>query len=237
MSRNKALNKPRPAASPEKPDQPAKPAEPAPPTALSTQLVRYVRGFGVGVALGLAPFLGVLPIPGFSALLDMYPESMRGWLIPLSGILMGILAVFVEFLGTRIPPAAILRKWFKMGLAVWAVSFLALLFLYPRWVARVEVGDGSRTPAFVTGSDAVPLRPPTSPCKCPAGQTAEECIADVGLALGPIRECFGSGAVTTATQVLAILYFLLTGGFVFIVGLLLLLQQPAAKAEVAGPAG
>lgn len=203
--------------------------KPAPPTSLSGQLIRYVRGFGVGVALGLAPFLGVLPIPGFSALLDMYPESMRGWLIPLSGLLMGILAVWIEFLGTKIPRAGLLRKWFKMGLAVWAVSFLGLLFLYPRWVARVEIEDGTRTPAFVTGSDVVPSRPPASPCKCPAGQSAEECIAEVSLALGPIRECFGSGSVTTATQVLAILYFLLTGTFVFVVGLLLLLQQPAAK--------
>lgn len=230
MSRNKVRNKPKPAASQEKP---AKSAEPTPPTALSAQLVRYVRGFGVGVALGLAPFLGVLPIPGFSALLDMYPESMRGWLIPLSGILMGILAVSIEFLGTKIPPAATLRKWFKMGLAVWTGSFLGLLFLYPRWVARVEIGDGSRTPAFITGSDVVPPRPPASPCKCPAGQTAEECIADVGLALGPIRECFGSGAVTTATQALALLYFLLTGTFVFVVGVLLLLQQPASQKESA----
>lgn len=205
------------------------------PTPLASQLVRYVRGFGVGVALGLAPFLGILPIPGFSALLDMYPESMRGWLIPLSGILMGILAVSVEFLGTKIPPAATLRKWFKMSLAVWVVSFLGLLFLYPRWVARVEVGDGTHTPAFVTGSDVVPLRPPSSPCKCPAGQAAEGCIADIGLAQGPVRECFGSGAITTANQVLALLYFLLTGTFVLIAGLLLLLQQPASRAESEAP--
>jgi hypothetical protein len=213
----------------------SRPPTPKPPSSVTRQLVRYVRGFGVGVALGLAPFLGVLPIPGFSALLDMYPESMRGWLIPLSGILMGILAVSIEFLGTKIPPAAILRKWFKVGLAVWAVSFLGLLFLYPRWVARVEVGDGTRTPAFVTGSDVVPPRPPSSPCKCPAGQAAEECIADVGLALGPIRECFGSGQVTTATQVLALLYFLLTGTFVLVVGLLLLLQQPASRGRARRP--
>lgn len=234
-SKSKALNiRPASTAAP-------KPAGPAPPTALSTQLVRYVRGFGVGVALGLAPFLGVLPIPGFSALLDMYPESMRGWIIPLSGILMGVLAVSVEFLGLKIPPAAILRKWFKISLAVWAVAFLGLLFLYPRWVVRLEVGDGTRTPAFVTGTDVVPVRPPASPCKCPAGQSAEECVADIGAAQGRIRECFGSGSITTATQVLAILYFLLTGAFVLIVGLLLLLQQPVSGFpqdgdEVARPA-
>ncbi len=208
-------------------------ARPKPPSPLAAQLVRAILWFGVGVAAGLAPFLGKLPFPGFSALLEIYPEGMKGWLIPLSGFLMGVVAVWIEFLGVKLPSQAFLRRWFQRSLIAVAAAFVALLLLYPYLVTRAAIEDGSRYAAFVTGTDRVPLRPPGSPCDCPEGQSAEECIGDAGLTLGHVRECFGSRRVTVSTQGLAVLYLLMTGGFASTVGFLVLLKQkrPAAKSS------
>ena len=200
-----------------------KPASP-----LSSQLVRYVRWFSVGVVLGMAPFLGVLPIPGFKALLDMYPLFMQSWLIPLASILMGMVAILVEFLGARLPRSPVLRRGFTWTLAVWSAAFLTLLFLYPLWVTRVEVDGGKRSVALVTGNTIVPPQPAGSECECTPGQPAKKCISV--LLEESIEECFGSQRVTFATQILALLYLVLTGSFVLVVGFLILFQQ-----SIAGP--
>jgi len=193
---------------------------------LSSKLVRYVRWFSVGVVLGLAPFLGILPIPGFSALLEMYPYFMRGWLIPLASLLMGVVAILIEVLGTKIPRPAVVRRGFWRTLAVWSAAFLTLLYLYPRWVARVEIDGGQRSAALVTGSTVVPPLPPGSKCQCTPGEPAKACISV--LLEEHIEACFGSERVAFATQVLALLYLVLTGSFVLIVGFLILLQQSMA---------
>lgn len=208
-------------------------ARPKPPSPLAAQLVRAILWFGVGVAAGLAPFLGKLPFLGFSALLEIYPQGMKGWLIPLSGFLMGGVAVGIEYLGLKLPSQALLRRRFQWSLGTVAVAFTLLLLGYPYLVTRVPLGDGSRFATFVTGTDRVPSRPPGSPCNCPEGHSAEECIADVGLTEGHVRECFGSRRVTVSTQGLAVLYLLMTGGFASTVGFLVLLKQkrPAAKSS------
>jgi hypothetical protein len=200
-----------------------KPGNPIPaPNPLARELLRYVRWFGVGVALGLAPFLGALPIPGFSPLLDIYPLQMRGWLLPLSGILMGGVAVRIDFLSLRLPSRASLRRSFLWSLGIWLAAFVALVLLYPYLVARVSIGDGTRFAAVVTGTDMVPRHPPDSPCKCPESQSAERCAGNIGLEESRVRECFGSRRVTRGNQALAVLYLLVTGSFVAAVGFHLL---------------
>jgi hypothetical protein len=201
---------------------------PTAPTSLSGDLLRHVRWFGVGVALGLAPFLGALPIPGFSALLSIYPQFMRGWLLPLAGILMGVLAALVEFHSVRLPSLASLRRRFSWSLVVWFAAFVSLALLYPFLVTRVSLGDGSQVEAFVTGTDIVPSRPPGSLCECPEGQSAERCIGSIGIDESRIKECFGSRRVTLGSQILGVLYLLLTGSFMLVVGFLLLLRKKAA---------
>src|SRR4051812_25046827 len=69
----------------------------SPPTPLAKRFVRSVLGFGVGVGLGLAPFLGKLGVPGFSALLSLFPEALSAFLIPVSAFLMGMLAAVTQF--------------------------------------------------------------------------------------------------------------------------------------------
>ena len=195
------------------------------PNPLARELLRYVRWFGIGVALGLAPFLGALPIPGFSPLLDIYPLQMRGWLLPLSGILMGGVAVRIDFLSLRLPSRAALRRGFLWSLGIWLAALVALILLYPYLVARVAIGDGTRFAAVVTGTDTVPHRPPGSLCKCPESQSAERCVGDIGLEESRVRECFGSRRVTRGNQAMAVLYFLVTGSFVAAIGFHLLSRR------------
>ena len=72
-----------------------------PATSLSKKFVRYIIGFGVGVAVGLAPYLGILNVPFFKPLLSLIPEAVRGTAIPLSAALMGIVAVVIQSYGSE----------------------------------------------------------------------------------------------------------------------------------------
>src|SRR5882724_5196164 len=89
-------------------EEPNKSAQ-SPPTRTAKKFVRYMVGFGVSVAVGLAPYLGTLHVPLFSSLLDLIPEPIRGTVIPLSAALMGVVAVIVEWYGWERQDLA----WFK----------------------------------------------------------------------------------------------------------------------------
>jgi hypothetical protein len=206
------------------------------PTPLATELVRRILGFGVWVGVGLAPFLGRVRVPGFSALLDMYPFTLRGWLIPISGLLMGMTALVVEFAAGRRVPQRTLTRWFIRTVVLFAASFGLLLVLYLFLVVRVDgppppEGQGGEAVAYavVTGGLEVPPQPPSSECECKAGETAEQCIGNVTLNPANVRRCFGSQRVALASLALAALYLALTGSFAAGVGLLLLTQRAGAK--------
>src|SRR5437016_3481091 len=72
---------------------------PPPPPPLARRWIRYLLGFGVSVAIGLAPYLGKVHVPLFSPLLDLIPESLQTTILPLSSALMGIVAVGVQWYG------------------------------------------------------------------------------------------------------------------------------------------
>ncbi len=199
---------------------------PKPPTATAKQLLQYVLWFGVGLVVGLAPFLGAgLRIPGFSAVLDMYPFTLQGWLIPVSGILMGAIAAYVEFLSLERPAKRTLRRRFGWSLGVWAASFATLVVAYTLTVSHFANGD--HPVAVATGTLTVPPRPPGSQCGCVVGQSAEVCVSNLNLRPEVIRDCFGSQRVVLTELGLAALYLLLTGSFVLAVGFLVLRQQAA----------
>lgn len=201
---------------------------PAPPP-LTQTLVRRILGFGVWVAIGLAPFLGKVRVPGFTALLELYPPSLR-WLIPLSGILMGAVALTVEYVGDRHLEESSLDRWFRRGLIVWVASFVLLLALYPFLVTRVEFATAGEPGAwdsasFVTGGLTVPAHPPGYPCECAAGTPADRCIESISFNDVNVRTCFGPTRVAFSNLALAAVYLLLTGSFAAAVGVLVLRQR------------
>jgi hypothetical protein len=195
------------------------------------RLIQYVVSFGVAFAVGLAPFLGKLKVRGFSAFIDIYPVDVQDWLIPVSGLLMGMIAVIIKVLANGEPSEEKLNRWFGRTVIVFGSAFVFVLVLYLLFVTRVETtvtrGDGTsdRTSvAVMTGSREVPPQPPGSPCTCAERQSASQCVQAISINPMNVRACFGEQRVAFATLALSAMYLALTGSFVAAVGLLLLLD-------------
>lgn len=189
-----------------------------PPTALARRFVRYVVGFGVGVAVGMAPFLGVLEVPGFQALVSLYPRELRATLIPLSAFLMGLVAVAVQFYaGSSISRRALGRR-FRRGLAVLLIGFLLMIVLYTLFVVRVELDGGESAVAVTVGWTRLPS------CGCTA-ESDVDCVGELSLSSRAIESCWGGRQLRVVRLILILSYLLVTGGFGALVGLLLLSEE------------
>jgi len=212
-------------------------ATPKAPSRFAEQYLKYVVGFGVWFVIGLAPFLGKLKVPGFSALIELYPPSLQEWLIPLSGIFMGMMAVTVQFMASQKTRAARIRRWFALTVIVFVASFLVLVCVYVFTVTRVgrviargtNEAPGFMTLAVVTGTRTVPKQPAGTECTCVERQPAARCVADISVNPDHIDTCFGSDRVAFATLGLVLLYLGVTGSFAAAVGLLLIAERVAAR--------
>lgn len=205
-----------------------------PPSRFAWRFLKYLLGFGVWFVIGLAPLLGNAHVRFFSAVIDLYPESIRDWLIPVSGLLMGMMGVVVEFAAGQslVPPAV--RRWFRRATIVFTASLFLLIGTYLFTVVHVLTAqrDGStKRFAYVTGTLSVPADKAPS-CTCPPNTPAQECV-EGGTSDVAIRACFGPNRVAIATLVLALLYLFVTGAFAAAVGLLLLAQKKSEAAPVA----
>lgn len=204
---------------------------PAAPTALGRKYVRYVVGFGVGVAVGMAPFLGLLDVPLFAPLLSMFPASVRATAIPLSAFLMGLVAVGIQFAsGERVS-----RRWLRWSFMVTflalVVGLVVLLSLYTGnvlTVPNVEGADGRTLDVrLVVGGDRPD--PPPPGCECPQTLGDVSCIQEIGFENA--AACWGRRQVARAEQALTLAYLFLTGGFGALIGLLLLQEGSRKKAS------
>jgi hypothetical protein len=208
------------------------PPKVATPSPFANSFARRILGFAVWFAIGLAPFLGKVRVPGFTAVIEMYPLTLQRWLIPLSGLVMGMIAVAIEFASERHHLRRTLTRWFIGTVAAFVVSLIVLLYLYKGVVTgveqsvRLENGEISQfTQAVVTASTRVPSPLPDPDCGCRPGQTAAKCLVAISLAPENIDVCFGSEAVSDATVHLALVYLALTSSFAAAVGLLMLDQR------------
>lgn len=201
------------------------------PTSLAWRFVKYLLGFGVWFVIGLAPLLGAKKIPLFSAVIDLYPDAVRWWLIPLSGLLMGMMGVVVEFASGQAPDLAVVKPWFRRAAIVFLVAFLLLIVVYAFTVvlvAQVQPGGTTERFATITGTLTVPGdKAPT--CACVPGTPAQECV-EGGTSEAAVRACFGPNRIAIATLLLALLYLTVTGAFAASVGLLLLSQRQKKNA-------
>src|SRR6185436_21135171 len=109
-----------------------------PPSGTTYRFVKLILGFGVWIAIGLAPFLGRLNVPVFTAVIAMYPASVQNWLIPLSGLFMGMIAVVVEFASGEDIPREVLAGKLRRSAWLFGVSVLALMATYVFTVQHAE---------------------------------------------------------------------------------------------------
>ena len=202
---------------------------PSPPTPLARRYVRYVLGFGVGVAVGLAPFLGLLDIPLFAPLLSMFPDSLRSTAVPLSSFVMGLVAVGIQFAaGERVPRRRI-RRWFVIAFAAILAALVVVAILYTELVRVVpgvsEVeGEGALYVPIVVGLSR-PV-PPLAGCGCEPRQDDVECIREMGFA--NVDKCWGR-QVRRSELLLTLSYLFVTGSFGALIGLLLLQEDAREK--------
>jgi hypothetical protein len=186
----------------------------APDTPLTRRLVRAVLGFGVGVAIGLAPYLGTVAVPGFRPLLELYPLSIRDTMIPLAAALMGIVAVCVEWYGSDRLSAAWLSRSFRRALTIVVAGLLLVVVVHTTFVVKVVIDGGRETVSFVVGWSRQPS------CKCGPELSDAQCITDV-TTFNPasIDTCWGDRNVRFAKLSLILSYLVFTGGFGGLVGL------------------
>lgn len=190
--------------------------KPKPPTKLAKQFVRYLVGFGVGVAIGLAPYLGKLDVPLFTPLLTLIPITIQDTVLPLSAALMGIIAVIVEWYGRERLAKRTLRKIFIRSLVLVLGAFLVLLVVHTLLVVRVPVDGGEDAVSFLVGFER-PIRPP-----CAADVSDTECIKLLTFDPSRISAFWGDKAIRISKLTLMLSYLFFTGMFGYLVGILLL---------------
>ena len=194
------------------------------PSTLAGRYTRYVAGFGVAVPLGLAPFLGMVRVPGFSALLELFPQGTRTFLIATSAMLMGFVAIGIQFYAGETIRRGLVAKRFKATLILILISFFALVVIYSIRVLKVhDPATGEDQPVILGWSRLSEAEG----CGCPDAVGDEACAE--GLAYD-LRTCWPHhGQVSLA---LHLLYMVLTGGFGALIGLLLL-QEEAKRQQKA----
>lgn len=192
---------------------------------LAAYWVRLVLGFGVSVAVGLAPYLGSLHIPLFAPMLSLIPASVQPIAIPVSATSMGIIAILVQWYGSVKPGRLWLRAMFGRTLAVCFLSFIALVAIEMVAVVRVDVPATNSTVSFAVG-----LGKPSAPPCVALGRA--DCIRHkLGLDEALIDSYFGENAVNTTKLSLVLSYVAFMSSFGALVGLLLLIGRPELSRE------
>jgi hypothetical protein len=186
---------------------------------IAAQWVRYLLGFSVSVAVGLAPYLGKVHVPLFTPLLSFIPLFVQDLAIPLSSAAMGIVAVCVQWYGSsRISQGWVSRMFVKTLIS--AVLFLFGLALVEMLaVERIYVPAAEQTVSLVVGF-GFPDKPPC------AGLSRGQCIGDkIGLNPSAIESHFGGMQVKVAQVLIVLAYTLFMSSFGALVGLLVIARR------------
>jgi hypothetical protein len=188
-------------------------------TRLVRKLVKSILGFGISVAVGLAPYLGKYDIPFFSPLLDLIPESLHASIFPLSSAFMGVLAVAVQWYAGERVTHAWLGKLFRRTLLCSLITFIVLGVIHILVVVKVPIPAINDSATFLVGFKR-PVRPP-----CTAEVSDAECIQKITLDEAAIASFWGDAQIRRAALSLTLAYLLFMGTFGVMIGLLLLRDE------------
>lgn len=199
-------------------------------TPVARKFIRYLISFGVSVGVGLAPFLGKIKVPGFEALLELFPRQLQGTLIPLSAFLMGLVALGIQFVHTEKVAARRIRKYFRAGFIAIVLGFFLFVVLYKLFVIRVPIAGGASYAAVVVTPSRLPG------CGCDPKLSDPECALRLSLNPVTLSSCWGGSSMAAVELSLMIPYLLLTSGFGALIGLLILKEGRQGPVKPARPA-
>lgn len=202
------------------------------PPALTRKLVGYILGFGVSVAIGLAPYIGKLKVPGFSSLLELIPDVLHSSILPLSSALMGLVAVVIQWYGSERLSRQWLRGTFRRTLILTITSFIILFIIHNFVVQKVSYDGGTTTLliGFVRNDPVCDKNTPNyEECinnTCSSNMSNDKCIGErVGISQENVEAYWGDFQIRMARIALLLPYLVFTGSFGLLIGLLLLKER------------
>lgn len=186
-------------------------------------MIRLGVSFGVGFAVAMAPLIGAKEIPFFRPLADLLSESHRNVLIPVSALLLGLIAMSVHFLlGEKVSRARI-RKTFVATLIAIGVSVVALVTLHQLYIVKA----GCSAEPIVLGWSRL------ESCGCEPGSSDRTCLEDSAC---QIEGCWKESQARQVTLSIYLSYLFILCGFEVLVGLLTLQESARAIARRRGRA-
>jgi hypothetical protein len=193
-------------------------SKPPKPPPLASTYVRLALAFGVTVAAGFAPLLGRVGIPGFTAILAVFPVNVQDGVVPFAAFIMALPAVALQFYADDRVSLKRIRRWFMIVFIMIIVAVTALFMMFTMFVIDVRVPGMSQTVRYVVGSrmaqdcPCIRLHLPIRRCVgAPAGLT---------VATEDVEGCFNEQEVTSRKLSLSLVYFVVMGGFGVLIGLL-----------------
>lgn len=191
------------------------PAE-VPPTALARRFVRYLLGFGVGVGAATLVFLT-------GGLFEVIPDSVRRVALPTSTLLMGLVAVGVQFYAREAIRRRTLRRLFTVGVLVLVAGVVLFLRLYVGHVETFELRGETLTVVLSEQRSTVP------PCPCEPELSSEDCLLRLGV--DSARLCWDEARIKELRTWLLLTYLLSTVGFGVLVGLVVVQEELRREAR------
>jgi hypothetical protein len=149
-------------------------------------------------------------------MLSIIPESMQDLAIPISAAAMGIVAVLVQWYGSRSNRAAWLRRTFGRVLLVCVSSLIALILMEYTMIVHVDVPAAESKASFAVGLS----NPQKPPCE---NLSRAQCIEQkLTLRESTIEAYFGESEANLTKFLLLLVYLSFMASFGGLVGLLVL---------------
>jgi len=186
----------------------------------SRKLLVYLLAFTVTLGAGIGPLLGVIRVPGFIAIGELFPLNLQRAVAAFAAFLLTLPAVGVQFFGGDRFHAGLLKAAFTIVFVALFAGILALYLTYTSWVIHVELG-GSLSAAYIVGPKMLP------DCVCVARKLQiTSCIGPV-LDTNPahVEDCYPREDIVARKNGLSLLYFFVMFSLGVLIGLLVLRER------------
>jgi hypothetical protein len=204
------------------------PSKLIPLTPPTSKYLRYILSFVVTFGVGLTPLWGGKVIPGFHAILDVYPRELRD-VIPFASLIMSATAVGVQFFLGSAPRR--LKTFFIATFAIFIGLVLATYVAYTAFVIRIQVPASQQVVTYLVGSEPLPT------CECAKRRLEIRSCIGFAISVNPdeVAACFSREEFSRRKYVLATLYMLVMLSVGLLIGFLML--KEATKAQPTKVAG